>query len=326
MQPSPAAPNENPLREQIERLVRSRAFRRMAGKTQVVPLPRADHVRTRLTHVLEVATLSRRIARALRRNEDLAEAIALAHDLGHPPFGHVGERVLAHASGSFHHATHGVRLVEQLEPLGLSPEVRAGILLHSKGRGAIVAPRTHAELPHATPEAALVRIADLIAYASHDTDDAGRLGYLHESDLPRWVRAFLSQKGGEGSLPTRVARAFASDVVEASRARPEVPAVMSEEGEAALDAMRGVLYARYYERAELLAYVPRIREVLLAVYEASLRGRSPREALDRVAGMTDRRAISEYQALMRTRLRRARAARAIGTLAIESSVASKSLE
>lgn len=295
--------------------MRSRAFRRLAGKTQVVPLPRHDHLRTRLTHVLEVTALSRRFARALSLDEALAEAIALAHDLGHPPFGHVGERILAHMSGGFHHAAHGVRVVEVIEPLGLSLEVRAGILLHSKGKGAILAPRSHAEVPHATREAAVVRVADLIAYASHDAEDAMRLGYLLEDDLPAPGAAFLAEHGGEGPLPARIARAFVADVVRASRARPAAPVAMSEAGEAALSALRALLYERFYERRELLAYVPTIRDVLAAVYDSALRGRSPREALDVVAGMTDRRAVAQYESLLRTRARRSRseAPRALST-------------
>jgi dGTPase len=265
--------------------------------------------------VLEVAALARTLARGLALDESLAEAIALAHDLGHPPFGHVGERALAHLAGHFHHAAHGVRVVEQLEPLDLPPEVRAGILLHSKGKGPILAPRAHAELPHATPEAAVVRVADLIAYASHDTDDALALGYLEPSALPSDTRAFLAAHGGEGFLPAQIARAFVRDVLAHSSpatAEPSAaPAVvaMSAAGEAALDALRAALYERFYERAELLAFVPTIRDVLAAAYEDALRALPPREALDRVAALTDRAALTAHDALLRTRRRPAGASR-----------------
>jgi dGTPase len=299
--------DESPFHDECARIARARAFRRLAGKTQVVPLPRGDHLRTRLTHVLEVSAIARHLARALALREPLAEAIALAHDLGHPPFGHVGERVLAQLTGGFHHAAHGVRIVEVLEPLGLSLEVRAGVLLHSKGRGPILPRGGAAHTPHATTEAAVARVADLIAYASHDADDALRLGYLHPDDLPAVVSALLRAAAPEADRPLaeRLVRAFAGDCVRASRAAGPDAVALSPEGEAALAAMRDLLYARFYERAEMLAYVPTIREVLATVYESALRGRTPRAALDLVAGMTDRHAVARHGSLARTRQRRA---------------------
>jgi dGTPase len=281
-------------RAECVRIVRSQAFRSLAGKTQVVPLPRGDVVRTRITHVLEVTALAREIANALELDEALAEAIALSHDLGHPPFGHVGEKALAHASGNFHHAAHGVRVVEVLEPLALSPEVRAGILLHSKGKGPVLAPRSHAQIDNATHEACAVRVADLIAYASHDTEDGLALGYVAESNLPDDVQALVRQVGGsaEASLPERIRHAFSSDVIRASRDREGI--TMSEHGERALSALRAHLFEHYYERPEQLAYVPTIRAIVTSVFEAALRNGSAREAVDRVAALTDRAALDAY--------------------------------
>ena len=293
------------FRRDCDRIQRSAAFRALAGKTQVVPLPRLERLRTRMTHVLEVSAIARSIGRVLGLDESLTEAIALAHDLGHPPFGHVGERVLAHLAGNFHHAAHGVRVVEVLEPLALAPEVRAGILIHSKGKGTIVASRLLADVPHATAEAMVVRIADLIAYASHDTDDAIQLGMLREDDLPCEVAKLLAsnaERPGEG-LPTRIAHAFARDVIDASIPRLDGGVRMSEVGEAALSSLRAVLYARFYESDPLLAYVPVIQRVLETVFESASRTLATRDALDAVAAMTDRSVVDQYERTTRMTVR-----------------------
>ncbi len=297
-------PSSTTFRADCDRIARSSAFRALAGKTQVVPLPRRERLRTRITHVLEVSAIARSIARELRLDESLTEAIALAHDLGHPPFGHVGERVLARASGHFHHAAHGVRVVEVVEPLCLSNEVRAGILLHSKGKGTIVAGRLLADVPYATREAMVVRIADLIAYASHDTDDAALLGFVSESDLPADVVRFLDTRTlRTASLPMRIASAFAGDVVDATMREGGHAVKMSDDGESALSSLRAILYERFYERAELLAYVPVIERVLTAVFDAACRTLAPCDALDFVAAMTDRAAVEQYERITRTTVR-----------------------
>jgi dGTPase len=289
----------DPFRADCDRIQRSAAFRALAGKTQVVPLPRLERLRTRITHVLEVSAIARSIARALGLDESLAEAIALAHDMGHPPFGHVGERVLAHLAGHFHHAAHGVRIVETLEPLGLSPEVRAGILIHSKGKGTIVASRLLAEVPHATREAIVVRVADLIAYASHDSDDAAHLGFLSVEELPEGVVRILDRHTPASMpLPLRIATSFARDVVDASSGGSR-DVRMSDDGEAALSSLRALLYARFYERDELLGYVPVIERVIATVFEAACKTLAPRDALDAVASMTDRSVVEQYERLTR---------------------------
>ena len=170
-----------------DRLLHCKSFRRLKGKTQVFLAPRGDHYRNRLTHTLEVAQVARSIARALRLNEMLVEAMVMGHDLGHTPFGHAGERVLADVvKGGFHHVVQSVRVVEVLEKegagLNLTEEVRDGILRHSKGKGGVLMRGTGAKA--LTLEAEIVRLADVIAYVNHDLDDAVRAGLLIEADVP----------------------------------------------------------------------------------------------------------------------------------------------
>lgn len=167
-----------------DRIIHSNAFLRLKHKTQVFLAPEGDHYRTRLTHTLEVSQIARTIARGLRLNEDLTEAIALGHDLGHTPFGHAGERALnACYPGGFEHFTQSLRVVDELEKdgrgLNLTWEVRNGIVCHTRGREA------------ATPEGRIVRYADKIAYINHDIDDAIRAGILRETDIPQEIRQTL---------------------------------------------------------------------------------------------------------------------------------------
>src|SRR5690242_5711209 len=164
-----------------DRILHCKSFRRLQGKTQVFLAPRGDHYRNRLTHTLEVAQVARSVARALRLNEMLVEAIVMGHDLGHTPFGHAGERVLNElVEGGFHHVVQSVRVVEVLERdgqgLNLTEEVRDGILRHSKGRGNVLMKGSGAKA--LTLEAEVVRLADIVAYVNHDLDDAVRGGIL----------------------------------------------------------------------------------------------------------------------------------------------------
>ena len=172
-----------PFQRDRDRIVHSKAFRRLTHKTQVFVAPRGDHYRTRLTHTLEVTTISRTVARALRLNEDLVEAIGLGHDLGHPPFGHIGEEVLdgclkERFGRDFRHYEHSLRIVERLERdgagLNLTEQVRDGIARHS----------SRAPLPR-TLEGQIVRVIDRVAYINHDIDDALRAGMLSAGELPR---------------------------------------------------------------------------------------------------------------------------------------------
>jgi dGTPase len=171
-----------------DRIVYSNGFRRLKHKTQVFLSPLVEHYRTRLTHTLEVAQMARTISRAMRLNEDLTEAIALGHDLGHTPFGHSGETVLKEIySRGFSHAAQSIRVVDILEKngrgLNLTYEVRDGILKHSKGYGDILS--TESKYMAATLEGRVVRVADIMAYLNHDLDDAIRSGVIKRSDIPR---------------------------------------------------------------------------------------------------------------------------------------------
>lgn len=173
-----------------DRIIHSQSFRRLKHKTQVFLAPTGDHYRTRLTHTLEVSQIARTIARALRLNEDLTEAIALAHDLGHTPFGHAGERALnGLSSNGFKHYEQSVRVVDYLEKdgkgLNLTQEVRNGILCHTKGEESF------------TLEGQIIRIADKIAYINHDIDDAIRAGVMREEDIPLDLRMSIGMSKSE---------------------------------------------------------------------------------------------------------------------------------
>ena len=180
-----------PFQRDRDRIVHSKAFRRLKHKTQVFVAPEGDHYRTRLTHTLEVTGISRTVARALRLNEDLTEAIGLGHDVGHPPFGHIGEDVLDRCGRErfgrgFRHNEHSLRVVDVLEDLNLTEPVRDGILRHSSGAG-----------EPATLEGKIVRLVDRIAYINHDIDDAVRAGVLAPGDLPAEEIAILGLTGSQ---------------------------------------------------------------------------------------------------------------------------------
>ena len=225
-----------PFQRDRDRIVHSKAFRRLKHKTQVFVAPEGDHYRTRLTHTLEVTQVSRTVARALRLNEDLTEAIGLAHDLGHPPFGHIGEAAFDDCltrrfDRRFKHHEHSLRVVERLERdgagLNLTEPVRDGILGHS-GR---------APLP-STLEGRIVRLLDRVAYVNHDIDDALRAGVLDEADLPREPIAVLGETGAQ-----RI-DALVHDVVEQSERAGDI--VQGEEAGAAMTTLRDFMFARVY--------------------------------------------------------------------------------
>src|SRR3954471_2608439 len=194
-EPEPDSDHRTPFQRDRDRIVHSKAFRRLKHKTQVFISPEGDHYRTRLTHTLETCGIARNVARALGLNEDLTEAIALGHDLGHPPFGHVGEEVLDECvreryGQSFRHNHHSLRVVERLERdgegLNLTEQVREGILRH-----------TGSEAPPATLEGRIIRLVDRIAYINHDIDDAIRAGVLSPGELPREEIELLGENGPE---------------------------------------------------------------------------------------------------------------------------------
>jgi dGTPase len=291
-----------------DRLLHSKAFRRLAGKTQVFLAPKGDHYRTRLTHTLEVAQVGRSIARALRLNEMLVEAMVMGHDLGHTPFGHAGERLLAEVvPGGFHHVVQSVRVVEVLEKdgrgLNLTAEVRDGILRHSKGKGNVLLRGSGAKA--LTLEAEIVRLADIVAYVNHDLDDAIRAGLFTEADVPAEIRRTL----GDGHSPRF--RTLVHDVIRASDLDGGGHIGMSAEVHEALLALRDFLYARVYENPLVHGEFVKAQRILRAVWAwcledpARLRegyGVAPREgeALERavtdwLSGMTDRFAIGIWE-------------------------------
>jgi len=268
-----------PFQRDRDRIVHSKAFRRLRLKTQVFVDPEGDHFRTRLTHTLETTGIARGVARALRLNEDLVEAIGLGHDLGHPPFGHAGEQALdellrERGGRGFRHNEHSLRVVEKLERdgrgLNLTWEVRDGVLKH-----------TGAEDPE-TLEGRIVRIVDRVAYINHDIDDAVRAGILSADDLPQGEIALLGDTG------SRRIDTLVHDLVETS-ARVGDIAQTDEIGEAMLS-LRSFIFERVYlaqEHAHIRATIRRIFEDLVDVH-----GYDVEDATDYIAGMTDRFALA----------------------------------
>jgi dGTPase len=293
-----------PFQRDRDRIVHSKAFRRLTHKTQVFVAPRGDHYRTRLTHTLEVTSISRTVARALCLNEDLVEAIGLGHDLGHPPFGHIGEEVLDSClkerfGRDFHHYEHSLRIVEHLERngvgLNLTEQVREGIARHSSRAPA---PRTL--------EGRIVRVIDRVAYINHDIDDAVRAGLLSEQQLPSEPIAVLGSSGSariDALVHDMVEHSQqAGDIVQGPLAGPAMrelrefmfeqvylgPAVRAEHEK--ITAVVRRLFEHYVERPELL---PRGPDGRAPSDDAELAER----VTDYLAGMTDRYCIREYTEL-----------------------------
>ncbi|HEV8318539.1 MAG TPA: deoxyguanosinetriphosphate triphosphohydrolase [Vicinamibacterales bacterium] len=291
-----------------DRIIHSKAFRRLKHKTQVFFAPAGDHYRTRLTHTLEVSQIARTIAKVLCLHEELTEAIALGHDLGHTPFGHAGERVLNDLlPGGFNHYDQSLRIVDVLENdgrgLNLTWEVRDGIAHHSKGKnGAPVG--VDPSKRSATLEGQVMRVADLIAYVNHDIDDAIRAGMLKETDLPR---ASVTVLGDSPSV--RIGRMVRDVVLETQRTGLMEIRMSGEVLDATL-AMRSFLFEAVYENGEATAEFEKATGILGGLWD-KVRAR-PEEFLDRrsietegvdvaardfLAGMTDRFAVSLYERL-----------------------------
>jgi len=291
-----------------DRIIHSKAFRRLKHKTQVFLAPRGDHYRTRLTHVLEVSQIARTIARALRLNEDLTEAIALGHDLGHTPFGHAGESVLREIHpGGFDHYKQSLRVVDLLERngqgLNLTHEVRNGIVTHSKGKGLII-PEKRSERAE-TLEGLAVRISDVIAYINHDLDDALRAEVIRKSDISRDIIGVLGDNHSE-RIDTMV-----KDVIYSSLNAEMEQLVMSEGVSKATYALRDFLYERVYESKKIMVEFLKAKKILQDLYEyylehieevfkdipAEKKPNKHRMVCDFVAGMTDRFAMETYERL-----------------------------
>jgi len=289
------SPLRTPFQRDRDRIVHSKAFRRLKHKTQVFISPEGDHYRTRLTHTLEATGIARTVARALGLNEDLTEAIALGHDLGHPPFGHIGEEVLdaclrERFSVGFRHNHHSLRVVERIERdgsgLNLTEQVRDGILRH-----------TGPDLP-ATLEGRIVRLVDRVAYINHDIDDALRAGVLRAEDLPTEEIEALGSTGS-ARIDTLV-----RDMVERSSDAGDI--VQGEEAGAAMDRLRTFMFERVYLGPESRSEAARIERMLRALFvhyaesppPAMVAGASEHERIvDWLAGMTDRFALRTFTEL-----------------------------
>jgi dGTPase len=272
-----------PFQRDRDRIIHSKAFRRLRHKTQVFVDPEGDHFRTRLTHTIEAAAIARTVARALRLNEDLVEAIGLGHDLGHPPFGHAGEQaldeVLRERGGrGFRHNEHSLRVVERLERdgrgLNLTWEVRDGILNH-----------TGDEAPE-TLEGRIVRVVDRVAYINHDIDDAIRAGLLSHDDLPPREIAILGETG------SRRIDTLVHDLVEESAAVGDI--AQSGEVGGAMLSLRAFMFERVYLGAHAADEHARIRATVRRIFDHLVddRGDDLERATDYLAGMTDRFALT----------------------------------
>ena len=292
----PQDPLRTVFQRDRDRIVHAKAFRRLRQKTQVFLAPEGDHYRVRLTHTLDVSQIARTVARALRLNEDLTEAIALGHDLGHTPFGHLGEQALTPFLGRpFRHSEQSLRVVDHLENdgegLNLTWEVRDGIVNHP---WSMPAP--------STLEAQIVRFADRIAYINHDVDDAVRAGVLTGDELPGGA---LDVLGGTHSARINT---LVTDLVAASEDAAEIslsPAVFG-----ALDALRDFMFQQVYLRESARAEQEKAIELVRSLFAYYLEhpdevpreyhhapGDLPTRVADYIAGMTDRYALRTYERL-----------------------------
>ena len=291
VRPEEDSRHRTPLQRDRDRIVHTKAFRRLKHKTQVFISPEGDHYRTRLTHTLEACGIARNVARALRLNEDLTEAIGLGHDLGHPPFGHIGEAVLDERLQTryglrFRHNLHSLRVVERLEDLNLTEPVRDGIRNH-----------TGPERP-ASLEGRIVRVVDRIAYINHDIDDAIRAGVISFSDLPPDAVAALGGTGSE-RIETLV-----RDLLERSDAAGEI--AQGEEVGGAMLRLREFMFEHVYLGPSAQRERARIERMLKALFDhyaehpppAISEGAAEHErVVDYLAGMTDRYAIRVFSDL-----------------------------
>jgi len=306
MRPEEPCPIRTAFQRDRDRIIHSKSFRRMKHKTQVFLSPTGDHYRTRLTHVIEVSQIARTISKALRLNEDLTEAIALGHDLGHTPFGHAGEAVLDEIfPGGFKHVIHSLRVVDVLERdgqgLNLTYEVRDGISKHSKGMGPVDNPKYRPE----TMEGQVVRVSDLVAYANHDVDDAIRAGIITVDDLPKECVRVLGKTNSQ-----RINR-MVTDIIFETKKLGEKKVVISKEVEEAMVELRSYLFNTVYMNEEIKNNFLKAKKIMRELYEYfchhseefwRIYKRSPREGepleravCDFIAGMTDSYALSIYK-------------------------------
>ena len=279
-----------------DRIIHSKAFRRLKHKTQVFLQPEGDHYRTRLTHTLEVMRLARTIARSLELNEDLAEAIALGHDLGHTPFGHAGERALdaiMQDCGGFRHYDQSLRVVERLEKdgrgLNLTYEVRDGIVRHT------------VDPPAETLEGRVVKIADRVAYINHDVDDAVRAGILNEEDIPEEITCAIGS--GYGNRIDTIVK----NIVENSMGKGEI--VMSPDMTFVVESFHNFMYQAVYKNMKAKSEETKVYGIISGIYDYYVKNKDklPEEYLiiceadgveravcDYISGMTDKYCIDRH--------------------------------
>lgn len=283
----------------VDRIIHSKSFRRLMHKTQVFLHPEGDHYRTRLTHTIEVGRIARTIARALELNEDLTEAIALGHDLGHTPFGHAGERALndiLSEEGGFRHADQSLRVVDRIEKegkgLNLTYEVRNGIAMHTASR-----------MPE-TQEGQIVRIADRTAYINHDVDDAVRAGILHNSDIPEEIKCALGD-----NYSVRI-DTMIKDIINSSLSSERIS--MSPSISFVFDSFHSFMFEYVYTNVRAKSEEKKVYGILSGIFEYYVKNPEKlpadflmiaeadglrRAVADYVSGMTDKYAMSLYSEL-----------------------------
>ncbi len=307
---------KSPVRTEFQRdrdrILHAKAFRRLKRKTQVFISPEGDHYRTRLTHTLEVSQISRTIARALNINEDLTEAIALGHDLGHTPFGHAGERVLDQLyTEGFRHYQQSLRVVDHLEykgkGLNLTLPVRDGILKHSKGKGPILTPGDP-DMP-ATLEGQVVRVSDIIAYVNHDVDDALRAGMISREEIPGEARQLLGTTFAK-RIDTVVQSVIFSTLDVNLEQITVTPEILS-----ALEQLRSFLFERVYLVKGSETEMHKIEHILTTIIHHVRENPEPyihpwpaedneeRRIIDFIAGMTDKYALNLFNRIVTPRYR-----------------------
>jgi dGTPase len=274
LRPEEESPLRTPFQRDRDRIVHSKPFRRLKGKTQVFIDPVGDHFRTRMTHTLETSAISRVVARALRLNEDLVEAIGLGHDTGHPPFGHAGEEALDAALSEqfdlrFRHNEQSAQIAERLN---LTREVREGILTHT------------GDVEPETLEGRVVRIVDRVAYINHDIDDAIRYGILSEEELPRDEIALLGPTG------SRRIDTLVRDLVDTSDRAGDI--VQSDDIGEAMLSLRAFMFERVYLGEHARREHARARHVITRIFDhLCARGDDPDAIVEFISGMTDRFAL-----------------------------------
>lgn len=299
--------NKSPARTEFQRdrdrILHCKAFRRLKHKTQVFISPGGDHFRTRLTHTLEVSQIARTIAKALNLNEDLTEAIAMGHDLGHTPFGHTGERIMAELTKGFNHYKQSLRVVDKLEydgkGLNLTMEVRNGIVTHSKGKGPII-PEDKERLPR-TLEGQIVRISDIIAYVNHDLDDAIRAGMITENDIPASTKKLFGQ-----TFARRI-NTIVLDVIRRTLDNQLEYISISDHIYEELSSLRDFLFEKVYWVKESDEEIEKIRQILTTIHHHVQKQPEEyinpfpetdtveRRIIDFIAGMTDRYALNLFK-------------------------------